>query len=223
MDDIQQSTRDTFLRPQFDGQTHGTPELDPAREHRGAAPAAGERPRQRRARPRACDVSRARPAGGGDEPVPLRTSRRCRARLRQGAALRAGVSVAHLGAALRPHRSPHRRAGGAARRPRAAAAGGRLGRGGGAGGGGARAARGALCAAAGGPPHPHQCRIGRAIARRAGRARCRGQAPVAGGGRAPPSLGVTRRASRAARAPDLPCDRAWSAGAARWRARRHHP
>ena len=82
---------------------------------------------------------------------------------------------------------------------------------------------GALCAAAGGPPHPHQCRIGRAIARRAGGARCRGQAPVAGGGRAPPSLGVTRRASRAARAPDLPCDRAWSAGAARWRARRHHP
>ena len=42
----------------------------------------------------ACDLSRAVPAGGGDEPVPLRPSRRRGARVQQGAPLRRGLSWA---------------------------------------------------------------------------------------------------------------------------------
>ncbi len=105
----------------------------PARDARSLAPADGERPRQGRAGQRACHVSGARPVGGGDEPLPLRASRRSGAGLRPGAALRAGLPVAHLRPAVRPHRSAHRRARGEGRRSLAAAAGRGLGRGGGAG------------------------------------------------------------------------------------------
>ena len=93
------------------------------RRPRGAAPAARNRPRQRRARQQPCHLSGARPAGRGDEPVPLRLSRRARPRLRPCAALRPGIPGAHLRAAARPHRPAYRRAGGVARRSGFAAAG----------------------------------------------------------------------------------------------------
>ncbi len=89
----------------------------------GAAPAARNRPGQRRARQQPCHLSGARAARRGDEPVPLRLSERARPGLRPRPALRARLPVAPVGAAARPHRPAHRRAGRVGRRSRAAAAG----------------------------------------------------------------------------------------------------
>ncbi len=55
-------------------------------------------------------LSGARPARRGDEPVPLRLSRRSEPGLRPRPALRPGLSVAHFRPALRSHRSACRRA-----------------------------------------------------------------------------------------------------------------
>ena len=63
------------------------------------------------------------PAGCGDEPVPLRLSRRCGAGVFAGAALRARIPGQDLGSVVRPHRPACRRAGGARGRPVPAAAG----------------------------------------------------------------------------------------------------
>ena len=64
----------------------------PAPGARFAAPAARDRHRQRRPRQRPRHLPRARPAGRGDEPVPLRPSRRSGARLLARAALRRRLS-----------------------------------------------------------------------------------------------------------------------------------
>ncbi len=130
----------------------------------------------RRARQRACDLSGARAARRGDESLPLRPSRRSGARLRPRAQMRAGLSVAHLGPALRPHRSAYRRAGGEGLGSEPAAAGRRLGRGGRARRCRPRAAKGAVRAPARGAAHPHQCRGRRHLARRDRSARSGGQA-----------------------------------------------
>ena len=66
----------------------------PARGARFAAPAARDRHGQRRARQCPCHLPGAGPADRGDEPVPLRASRRCRAGLRARAALRRRLSGA---------------------------------------------------------------------------------------------------------------------------------
>ena len=94
----------------------------PARGARFAAPAARDGDGQRRARQHARHLSRAGPAGRGDEPVPLRASRRSRAGLRARAALRRRLSGAGVGAAARPHRPACRGRRGQRRRPDAAAA-----------------------------------------------------------------------------------------------------
>ena len=77
---------------------------------------------QRRARQHARHLSGAGPAGRGDEPVPLRASRRSGAGLRARAALRRRLPGAGVGAAARPHRPSCRGRGGQRRRPHAAAA-----------------------------------------------------------------------------------------------------
>ena len=61
------------------------------RRARGVAPAARNRAGQRRPRQQPCDLSGAGPADRGDEPVPLRLSRRAGPRLRPRAALRRGL------------------------------------------------------------------------------------------------------------------------------------
>ena len=65
--------------------TAGVPQADAG----VAAPADGDRPHHGGARRGAHHLSGALPVGRGDEPVPLRLSRRCIARVRPGAALRA--------------------------------------------------------------------------------------------------------------------------------------
>ena len=95
------------------------------------APAARGRPDHGRPRPGPRHLSGALPAGGGDEPLPLRPSRRPGAGLPARAALRRRLPGAHLRAAARPHRPPCRGAGTERRRhdPAAAARGQRRGRG----------------------------------------------------------------------------------------------
>jgi magnesium chelatase family protein len=61
----------------------------PARDPGGAAPAGRDRPHRHRAGQCACELSRALSAGGGDESLPLRASRRRGAGLRPRPALRA--------------------------------------------------------------------------------------------------------------------------------------
>ena len=113
----------------------------PAQRARFAAPAAGDRDGAGRARQCACHLSGAGAAGRGDEPVPLRPSRRSGARLLAGAALRGRLSGEGLGADARPDRHPCRRRRGRRRRSRPAAARRGLGGGGGPGRRGARACR----------------------------------------------------------------------------------
>ncbi len=119
--------------PEFQRPTLGVP-----------APAAGDRPGQRRPRQCPCHLSRAVPAHRGDEPLQMRLSRRSAAGLLAAAALRGGLPVPHLRPAVRPHRPPCGGAGGIAERSLPAAAGGGIGRGWRAGGGGAGAADRAL-------------------------------------------------------------------------------
>ena len=94
----------------------------------GAAPAAGIGPRDGGARQCPCHLSRALPARGGDEPLPLRPSHGAQPRLRPRPALRPRLSGQAVGPAARPHRSGDRRAAGELGRSRPAAAGRRLGR-----------------------------------------------------------------------------------------------
>ena len=82
----------------------------PAPGARFAAPAARDRHGQRRPRQRPRHLSGAGPAGRGDEPVPLRPSRRSRAGLQPRAALRRRLPGAGLGPVARPHRPPCRSA-----------------------------------------------------------------------------------------------------------------
>ena len=89
----------------------------------GAAPAVGIGSRHRGARQCPRHLSRALPARGGDEPLPLRPSHGAQPRLRPRPALRPRLPGQALGPAARPHRSLHRRAAGQRRRPRPAAAG----------------------------------------------------------------------------------------------------
>jgi magnesium chelatase family protein len=86
------------------------------------APAAGDGRGDRGAGQRPRPLSRARPARGRHEPLPLRRGRRRPRRLRQGPALPARLPDARLGPDDGPHRPAARRAAGHPRRPGAAAA-----------------------------------------------------------------------------------------------------
>ena len=89
----------------------------------GPAPAAGERPRHRRAGPGPRDLSGALPARRGDESLPLWPSHGGEPGLRPRPALRRRLSGQAVRPTARPHRPLHRRAAGRCRRPRLAAAG----------------------------------------------------------------------------------------------------
>ena len=75
----------------------------PARRAGGAAPADGDRPHHHQPRQRACHLPRALPVHRGDEPLPLRLSRR-RARANARARRAAGRTTRR---ALRPAARPH--------------------------------------------------------------------------------------------------------------------
>jgi magnesium chelatase family protein len=109
---------------------HGVLFLDELPEFHagGAAPASGIGSRHRGAGQRPRHLSRALPARGGDEPLPLRPSHGSEPRLRPRPALRPRLPGQALGAVARSHRPLHRCAAGQRRRPRPAAAGRDLGR-----------------------------------------------------------------------------------------------
>ena len=146
----------------------------PAAGARFAAAAPGGRRDPDRPRQPPGHLSGPLPARRRHESLPLRAGDRARLCLPPPAerALHRAVPGAPVGAASRPHRPRHRRAGRHRRRPDPAAAGRGLGRGRGAGRPGPRAAGEALCGP-GARRHRHQRRLPAGAAGGGGAARCR--------------------------------------------------